>query len=710
MSQFDRRTFLWGLLMGSLGGAAASDIIQKRDELRKKLSQVDRLIGGVSDADRKRKTRQSERVLHIPPPVDPERRKRCLKDVYLFLETYMPTTFDQPWTKNRREMVSAIFDALKTKTAQAVAAPRGDGKTVITKGVTIYCILKGLVRFALICASTGDYAKDRLEDIKAIFERNDLLMEDFPEVCIPARDVAIAPQRSGSQETDSGGLTHIVWAGDTIIFPRVDGSVSAGAIIMVKGITASLRGLNIGDVRPDLVIIDDPDDEESADSFIKTERRVRKINQSIRGMSGPGKGLARVMLCTIINRECVAFQYTDRTQFPAWNGKRYKLLEKLPDNTDLMEDYIRQVRENQESGDKFARGAHQFFLDNLVEIEAGSVIANPYILEPDILMDGTQKEVSALQHCLNVIADVGWDAFNTEYQNDPPKDDSEETSGITPLIVRQSLNGLEQGIVPRDTQKLTAFIDVGKYRLHYVVIAWRGGSTGYVVDYWEKQTADPDVIGTHKAILTALREWRDERLSEPYLNEDGEPVVLNLCLVDSGYADSAVYEFMSESGAGYMPSMGDSRFRQPTVQTTEKIPGMNHWYRARRQNGIWVVNMDADYWKHLVHDRFMMDHTVDEWAVSGCMTLYGKDVKVHGNFARQVCAEIWTREWKEGNRGKVLHDYWKKTNKDNHYLDCMYGACVAASCCGIVMGGDTVRAHRPVVLNSGEARPDGRHW
>ena len=41
---------------------------------------------------------------------------------------------------------------------------------------------------------------------------------------------------------------------------------------------------------------------------------------------------------------------------------------------------------------------------------------------------------------------------------------------------------------------------------------------------------------------------------------------------------------------------------------------------------------------------------------------------------------------------------------------CMYGVCVAASCCGIQMGGDAVRSHRPVVLNSGDTRPDGRPW
>ncbi len=667
--------------------STAPSIIQKRDELRKKLSQVDRLIGGVSDADRKRESRRSERVLHIPPPADPYRRRQCLDDVYLFLETYMPTTYDRPWTTNQREMVSAIFEALQAKTAQAVAAPRGEGKSAICKGVTVYCILKGLVRFALILASTGPYAKDRLEDIKAIFEQNDLLLEDFPEVCIPARDVAVAPNRASSQETDSGQLTHIRWAGDTIVLPQVDGSICSGAVVMTRGITSSIRGLNIGDVRPDLVIIDDPDDEESADSYVKTQRRVLKINQSIRGLGGHGKGLARVMLCTIINRDCVAFKYTDRTQFPAWNGKRYKLMANPPDRMDLWEEYMRLWQDGMEKEDKFARIAHQFFLDRREVMEAGSVITNPYNFEPDILMDGSQKEVSTLQHCFNWIADVGWDSFNTECQNDPPEDDAEETSGITPLIVRQSLNGLEQGVVPSDTQKLTAFIDIGKHRIHYIVVAWRTGSTGYVVDYGEKYTPQPDVIGTDKAVLTALREWRDERIAEPYLNEDGEAVLLNLCLVDSGFADSSVYQFTNESGNGFMPSMGDSRFRQPSSRSADKIPGTEHWYRARRDRKLWAVNMDPDYWKHWVHDRFLMKHIAEGGLqASGSITLFGDDANVHGNFAKQICAEIWTREWKDTSAGgKTLKEYWKKTHKDNHYFDCMYGVAVAASVCGIEM-------------------------
>lgn len=641
---------------------------------------------GKTAADVMRDRRRSERILTIPPPADPDRRKCGLADVYDFFGIYMQSTFDQPWTSNRREMVSAIFDALRTKSAQAVAAPRGEGKTVITQGVTTFCVLTGLVRFALILSATAEYAHDRLESIKHLFEENDLLLADFPEVCMPARDVAIAPQRAGSQETDMGGLTAIEWSGDMIKLPRVDNSLSSAAIVMCRGITSSLRGLNIGDVRPDLVIVEDPDDEESADSFPKTQRKIRKINQSIRGMAGPGKGLARVMLCTTINRDCVGYQYTDRNRYPAWNGKRFKMLDSMPHREDLWNEYIAHVRQNQEDGDKFARVAHKFYLDRRVEMDAGAVVNNPYNFESDILMDGTPKEVSALQHCFNIIADVGWDSFNSEYQNDPPADDDTETVGIDISRVRNSLNGSTQGIVPDGSLKITAFIDVGKYRLHYVVVAWCGDSTGHVIDYGEKYTVQPNIIGTDKAVLFALREWREERSAEPYLNMNGEPAVINLCLVDSGFADSAVYQFTDESGQGFMPSMGDSKFRQPRTRTRDAIPGTEHWYRARRGKRTWAVNMEPNYWKHWVHDHFMIDYIPGEGPAGGSLTLFGDDALVHGNFAKQICAEIWTREWKRARAGgMVLKEFWKKTNRDNHYLDCMYGASVAASVCGVSM-------------------------
>lgn len=683
--------------------------------------------------------RRSEgRDIQITAPADWLRRLECEADVYRFLETYFPKRFTNPWNDNQRDMINGILRRARYGGDQSIAAPRGEGKTTIAECVTIFSLFTGILRFPLLVAATGPDAERILSNIRAEIEFNDLLAEDYPEICTPVRALEGAHQRCGMQ-TVAGVRTRMKWSEKLVVFPRVQvewcnrcgsesvskirkpvengpthrcrickneftpaDSVCSGSVLMTRGLDAAIRGIRHESLRPDFILIDDPETRESARSFTQIEVREKTVDQDLGGMGGPGKKIARVMLCTIMNPSCLSAKFTDPKQKPSWNGQRHRLIVEKPDREDLWEEYIQLRQTGMQTGDLDGRGANQLYLDKQSKMDAGSIVSNPHRFNAEKLPDGSQTEVSALQHCYNIIADRGIEAFQTEYQNDPPKDDSEETSGITPLIVRQSLNGLEQGVVPMDTQKLTAFIDVGKYRLHYVVVAWRTGSTGYVVDYGEKYTPQPNVIGTDKAILTALREWRDERLGEPYFDEDGEAVALNLCLIDSGYADSTVFSFVKEAGSEFMASMGDPRFRQPNSRTADKKPGSDHWYRARRENRMWAVNMDADHWKHLVHDRFLMEHVPGSGGPAlGSFTLFGDDAMVHGNFAKQICAEIWTREWKDTSAGgKTLKEYWKKTQKDNHYLDCMYGACVAASVCGVQMNVHQItRQRRKVKLS-----------
>lgn len=640
------------------------------------------------DAERKQKARAAARDLKLPPVADPERRAKCRGDVFLFLETYFADTFDGPWTPTRQTMVETIFAALQQGTAKALAAPRGEGKTTITECVICYCICYGTIEFAVICAATGEFAKDRLEGIKHRFERSELLLEDFPEICVPVRDAATAPQRCGSQ-TVNGELTHMQWSGDTVIFPDVAGSPSSGIVVVAKGITGALRGLNINDRRPDLVIIDDPDDEESAESVTKTSRRVRKINQSLRGLAKSGQSLARVMLCTIINRSCVAAQYTDRTLYPSWNGQRFKTIDRMPNREDMWEEYIKLRKEDQQKGDVFARRAHQFYLDNREEMDAGAVVSNPESFDGRELEDGTLCEASTLQRCFNQIAETGWDAFATEFQNEPPAEGGIDESGITEAIVCGSdeeyigrVSGLDRLVAPVEATKATAFIDVHKRHLDWTVVAWSDGGRVSVVDYGVTSTHGPDVVGEEEAILSALRELRDMFQTEPVVTVDGENVPLAVCLVDCGYQPDAVYRFCRESGPLYHPAMGDPRFKRPRKPTAEQRPGGDWWYWSQVKSAtvgrIWVVNHFPDRWKHTLHEMFLTVPIGDDRSQpEGTITLWGLESRDHQEYATQICAEVLVTEHKEGQRGEKT--YWYKRRKDNHWLDATCGCLVGAA-------------------------------
>ena len=54
-------------------------------------------------------------------------------DIYAFLSCYFPDVFWGDWTEQRREMVAAILNAARYGGDQAIAAPRGEAKTLIVQ-------------------------------------------------------------------------------------------------------------------------------------------------------------------------------------------------------------------------------------------------------------------------------------------------------------------------------------------------------------------------------------------------------------------------------------------------------------------------------------------------------------------------------------------------------------------------------------------------
>ena len=157
--------------------------IQKRQQavsdLKRQVEQITALAGEdkkagirVADALRKRKLRASLKDVKIRDPADVQRRLANSADIYAFLSCYFPDVFWGDWTEQRREMVAAILNAARYGGDQAIAAPRGEGKTSIVQCVTIYCVMHGILSFPLIAAATGPNAEQILANIGYQLERN----------------------------------------------------------------------------------------------------------------------------------------------------------------------------------------------------------------------------------------------------------------------------------------------------------------------------------------------------------------------------------------------------------------------------------------------------------------------------------------------------------------------------------------------------------
>lgn len=654
------------------------------------------------DAIRKREQRLAARVVSVAVSSQSlRRRKRYERDLVGWLTHYFPAIFTYGLTEQQITMADAILSAARYGGDQAIAAPRGEGKTTITECVVIYCVLTLITRFPLILAATGPDAERILGNIKAQLEDNDLLAGDYGEVCEPIRELQGAPNRAGAQTV--GGFigrekilvsrSRMKWSGRQIVLPTVSGKLSRarGQIIATRGLDAAVRGIRYGVMRPDLAVIDDPETREVAESETQPEQLEKKIDQDIAGLAGQRRRLSRVMLTTLMNKSSVSAKFTDPQAKPSWKGRRFRLVESWPERRDLWDEYNGLRQAGQAGGDPFGRGAHEFYLVNRAAMDLGFTVANPHRFVQNMMPDGTQQQVSAQQFVFDLIADIGEAAFQTEYQNDPPDDGGPIESGITARRIQKQVSGYERRETPPECVVITQGIDVRKIALHWVVRAWRRDATGYVIDYGVHEvhgTTYGSDEGVDEAVRKAILSRMEEFASQDY--GDQAKRLERLTLVDAGWRTDAVYAACREIGLGIYPVMGFGRssgcakanFSDVQRRTTDKKPG-DGWFLSRRRN-IWLCCADADRWKVWEHDRWMTAP-----GRPGSLQMFGKpsekpdrmseDEKWHHSYARHITNEIEVEEVHKG----ALRRTWKAKSENTHWLDASYYADVAASMKGV---------------------------
>lgn len=668
---------------------------RKADEAWKIAS---RLAGGRSDAERMSDARRKQRDLEIPDVKNPERRAALLHDDEGWLRTYLPRAFQHPFTDSRRTLITEIASCLKLGTRKCIAAPRGDGKSTITKYLALKYALEHVVEYLLVLAATSDKAEKMLGDLKRQLRNplNKELREDYPLETIVARYVGSAPSKANNCTGNGGRPISVKWTQDTLVLPRWEDE-GLGGIVQALGITSdAVQGANYNDIRPSFVILDDLD---SRDSLAAVDGKIAGkietiVDHTVAGLGGPGKRLGQTMLCTIPSRNSVAFRYSDPTEKPAWSGLRVARIQQWPTHKADWDEYVhlrqhgkQTLDERGKAIDPTGREAYRFYLANRERMDAGAVLSNEYDFDADEMPDGSPKHLSALQKCYDYIADNGMSSFLTEHQNDPPEDESAIARlGLTEFLIQhQRLSGLERRTVPADAVLITRGADVRKTELHWVAIAWTRDGAGSIIDYstWKFGTDDMAAADCEVEILKGLRAWRQWTLDNPFTREDGEIVDIGLTLIDMGWKDEhwnsqPVQVFCREAGREYLPSKGTPNYRRPH-QNDRKLIGDN-WHIEFPDT---FVAMNADAWKLKVHEGFLL-----EAGQPGALTLFNHPIidgrasrNFHLMFSKHILAEVWEPRIKPGF--KHPETKWWHSGRPNHYFDATYGAVVARSVKGI---------------------------
>ncbi len=647
----------------------------------------------TSESARSRARSEAGRDIgEIPAVADPARKARAERDFRLFCETYFPTTFSLAWSGDHLTVVGQIEESVLRGGLFATAMPRGSGKTTLAETACIWAILYGHRDFIALIGSDEGHALQMLDSIKTELEANELLQADFPEAVYPiARLEGIAHRCKG--QTCAGERTHIGWAADQIIMPTIPGSKASGAIVRVAGITGGVRGMKHKradgkTARPSLVVVDDPQTDQSARSPSQCESRERILAGAILGLAGPGKKISGIMPCTVIREGDIADRILDRKLHPEWNGTRTKMVYAFPSAEKLWEEYA-QIR-----ADSFRAGhagieATQFYLERRSAMDEGAVIAWPARFNPD--------EVSAVQHAMNLKL-LDERAFFAEYQNQPMGEATATIGDLTPDQIAGKLNRLSRGRVPLACSRVTGFIDVQGSLLFFTVAAWTDDFTGYIVDYGAfprqgtayfllrdaKQTlakAFP-AAGLEGQIYAGLDALAAQLCGREWIREDGAGLRIDRILIDANWGGSTetVYQFCRQSAhaAALTPSHGKyygaatKPMREEKKQPGDRV-GLN-WRvpNARGRRQVRYVVYDTNYWKSFVHARL-----ATAMGDRGCLSLFGDKEHEHRMFAHHLCAEYRVRTQ---GRGREV-DEWKSRPErpDNHFFDCLVGAAVAAS-------------------------------
>ena len=206
----------------------------------------------------------------LPAVVDPERKAACARSLRKFCESYCRRTFALEWSPDHLKVIAKLERCILEGGQFAIAMPRGSGKTSLCEAAALWALLYGHRKFVFLLGSADDQAHMMLDSITTEIEVNDDLFGDFPEVCHPIRELDGITNRCAGQ-IYAGERTQITWTQDILVFPTIAGSVASGAVVRVRGIEGGVRGAKFRrpdgqSVRPDLVILDDPQTDESAPS------------------------------------------------------------------------------------------------------------------------------------------------------------------------------------------------------------------------------------------------------------------------------------------------------------------------------------------------------------------------------------------------------------------------------------------------------------
>jgi len=636
----------------------------------------------LSNADKQANfvARRAE-IGEIPECKNPLRREKCRIDLLSFGLEYFVGTIEgkllrKPPSQMMLPYIAALQDSYLSDRMVHVRFPRGKGKTTWLKIGELWAASYGHRKYMFLGAANGQNAESILEDIWTAMEENQDYGDDFPEVATPIRHLEGRMQRCAVQ-TCGGKLTKIRRGKDRIIFPRVDGYPCSGAMLVARGREAGIRGLVRGSQRPDHAAIDDPQTRGTAKSDTGCGDIAKWIAGDVLALAGHDRTMSACMTTTPIYAGDVSDQFSDKDLHPEWTTISVPMVIAWPTATDLWDEYLELRRRDEASGELGFPNATKFYVDNRDRMDAGALTIDE--------TDGDSKtEVSAIQHCYNLLFKHGRDAFEAEFQLSPKRGTGAFI--LTSQMVASNLSGVPTLTMPDGFHGVVAAIDcMARECLRWNIVAFGPQRQASVIAYgrypergtlYEKNALVPE---QNRAFSAALMHLVDTLFSAPIKCKDGKRVNLSACGIDRGWKPRIVeyvclrskhkellYPMLGFGGAKFAPVKANGQKKQNVTAVGD------HLYMAMG-TGVRFLGMHSDYWQEYAQRSFFAPAST-----AGSTSLYGKDAMFHLDYAAEITSETLSDKG-IGSAGTEFWRWSKKPGAENHFLDTLKMAIALGS-------------------------------
>ena len=318
-----------------------------------------------------------------PDPIASQtRRERVQHDYRYFCTTYFPHYVPTPHFSLFQEFIFKRLPEVIDSQAdgrEVHLAPRGEAKsTYETQLGSLWCIVTGRKHMIGIIMNTEEQAGEMLESIKAELDTNPRLLLDFPEA------------------TGQGRL----WQATT--------AITANNIkIRIGGTGKKIRGMKHGPYRPDLIFLDDLENDEQVRQKAQRDKTEKYVKSAVLGLAPPGGGMDVFWVGTSLHYNAAIMRIASA---PGWRKRTFRAIMRMPDNMALWDQWeaIYTRTGTDEEREQAEADALAFYQAHQLEMEAGAIVSWPIVRPLYRLMC-----IRATDH----------DAFNQEYQNEAGNDE-----------------------------------------------------------------------------------------------------------------------------------------------------------------------------------------------------------------------------------------------------------------------------------------------